>query len=139
MFTGINSFAAQRGAEITSILELWSRYEKYGEEYFHATDEKDEQRHFLDLLNYIDNICYIYNRRRANRAVLNSIEAIASGFLVTTATRFDIDELLRTFGANDIAFPEIEEFRRSNGALLRRKSLKLKGSIYDPLAGLDSD
>jgi len=137
VFTAANTFNARRNSEISALFDVWNRYETYCAESSHAEGDIDKNRCLLNLLNFIENLCYIHNHKRANSHVLANVRAIAGDFIAITSQRVEFGNLLLTFKIDASSFSEIKLFGEKNRDFLQAKGFSLKGSIYDassPLA-----
>ena len=136
VFTAINTFDERRNSEISALFDVWNRYETYCAKSSHATPGPDQQRCALNLLNYIENICYVHNHKRANKHILENIRAIAGDFIAIASQQVDFENVLLAYKIDTASFSEIRAFCSNNRTFLSAKGFNLKGSIYETSASL---
>lgn len=71
----------ERQSIATEILSLWERYERYCRELRQAKGEDEVLVCTLNLLNFIENIARIHNRRLGSRELRSNILGLFSDYI----------------------------------------------------------
>lgn len=105
----------ERQSIATEILSLWERYERYCRELRQAKGEDEVLACTLNLLNFIENIARIYNRRLGSRELRSNIFGLFSDY-ITDEQKLEFMASVRDIvKTNSQTFQETHNLRKKIG------------------------
>lgn len=134
--------ATRRASEATTILDIWSRFEGYVSSLGGIKETRilsEARIPFLNLANFIENICYLYNKKAAPKPVRDSIFSLVADFVAAWDRVWGISysDALTAFSTHPKTFVETKSFIRRHASKIKRRADAMSEITYGPFRNLD--
>jgi len=114
LITAYNAWTARRNGENEEILRLWDHFLDYCRKLYSVKTPDAKNIEFFGLLNYLENMCFLYNHRRIPRYLRENIRSLVSDFLTITNNIAPIEQVLEAVRKRPDMYCEIARFLDEN-------------------------
>jgi hypothetical protein len=131
-----NTFATRQAAEVSTIFDLWSRYEGYRTALDQVADQPFDVARgpFLDLANFVEHLCYLINNRAVPRVVRRNLQSLVLDYLAITNRRSgtSYEAVLEVFHLSPQTYAETSKFIRRHRSSISQREKEASEVGYGP-------